>query len=87
MGEKNNNNTVSIPKKPMVKQGWRMQKHLQVWKDGQGAKVNLCEEIRPRLVLNRIMEFTDKMNEKGRGLVQEEGGSLSKGPEAWKNAE
>lgn len=41
----------------------------------------------PRLVLNRIMEFTDKMNEKGRGLVQEEGGSLSKGPEAWKNTE
>lgn len=62
-----------------------MQEHFQVWKDGQGAKVNLCEEVMPGLVLNQIKKSTEEMDEKGRSIAQKEGRGLNKGPEAWKN--
>ena len=68
----------------MAKREWQsIQEHLQVWKAGQGTRVNFCEEVMPGLVLNQIKEFTEEMDKKGSSLVQEEGGGLSKDPEAW----
>lgn len=47
-----------------------------------GTRVNFCEEVTPGLVLNQIKEFMKEMDKKERSLVPEEGGGLSKDPEA-----